>query len=334
MDKKEVLKKLTNDFYIHTLCQSLDIDHNDLIERNSFDNDKIIEKGIELLLNNKSFKTKILDWIFPFDCNGIMLSQEYFLSKPDKAYEQIMALTETEEEINKIFSKSSQVLSNEVEDYLKYRTKFVDFLSLVILKSKSQKQVEKMFMDFTRIKKSDKTDLFPIISSFLDRGIAADKLYESIQELNNRYLETRLLNYVQRNNLFYTFELENVEMYETEEKIIFEKSIKFNTNYFMGLGLKEEKVLLSLEKFSDLICKIDNMNYLLKKKDKTFTIVMRSEKEETINKLYSEIKENSSLILEFVQGYDDSQEYLSKFMVYWHLNNQFKPKEKNSKLKI
>lgn len=336
MEKKEVLKKLIADLGIHTLAHNLNIDYNQLIqkENENYGNDKVTEEGLTILLNNKDLKTQILDWVFPLEANGIMLPQDYFLTKPDKAYENLLAITETETEINKIFSKASDLLSNEREDYLPYRTKFSKFLSFVVMQSKSETEIEKMFIDFSKIKKSDKTDLFSIIRAFMEKGISADRAYHSIRNLNNGYLETRIYDYVIQNKLFHTFELKKLEMYETIEKIIFEKSIQFNTNYFMSFGLNEEKVLVALDKFSDLICNVDNINYLVKKKEKVFNLILRSENEESINDLYKQIRQHSGLILEFAQGYDNSKEYEAKFMTYWYLNKQLSPKNKSTKTKI
>lgn len=334
MEKKEVLKNLITDLGIHTLAHHLNIDYNQLIQREYHGNDKVTEEGLGILLNNKDLKTQMLDWVFPLEANGIMLPQDYFLTNPAKAYESLLLITETEHEINKIFSKSAELLSNEREDYLPYRKKFIKFLNVVIMQSESKTEVEKMFVDFNQIKKSDKSDLFPIVTAFMAKGISADRIYQSIKDLNNSYLETRIYDYVIENNLSHTFELKSLDMYETTEKIIFEKSIKFNTNYFMSFGLDEEKVLVALEKFSDLICNVDNVIYLIKRKEKVFNLILRSENEETINDLYKQITQHSSLIVEFTQGYDNSKEYESKFMTYWYLNKQLSPKNKTTKAKI
>ena len=74
--------------------------------------------------------------------------------------------------------------------------------------------------------------------------------------------------------------------------------------------------------------------YLVKKKDKKLSIILRSENENKINNVYKEIINNSHLIQEFVQGFDDSLEYQKRFKTYWYLNGQFTKKDSKAKAKI
>lgn len=333
MEKKQVLKTLINEFGIHTLTHKLNIDYVPLVDRKEYE-DKVHDKGLDILLQNADLKTVIISWVFPFEANGIMLTQDYFITNPTKAYEQLLNITEDEKHINKIFQFSSNLLCKLDEDYEKYINKYIKFLVTVVKQSKIFNEVEKMFEDFNNIKKLDKADLSPILLAFIDKKIPADKVYNSIENLNNSYLTTKLVEYLQENQIPFNFKLKKTNMFDSEEKIIFEHKIKFNTNYFMKMGVPESQVNKALETFSDIICNIEDINYLIKNKNKTFNLILRSEKQEVINTLSQHIKEHSSLISEFVENFDNSQEYKNRFITYWHLNKQFNKKENTIRHKI
>ena len=333
MNRKEELKNILDSFGVYGLIKSLKLDYDSLIKRQSFE-DKITPHGLDVLNQNLEVKNHILPMVFPLEANGLMQSHELFIANGVKAYEKLLIVLEKEQEINQIFKISSNILSNKQESWEKYRNRFVKFLAVVVEKSQFNKNVEQMFIDFSETKKEDKTDYLPVIISFLNKGIPADKIFKSLNSLNNSYLETRMVDYLYSKNIPFSFEIKQLDMYDEEEKIVIEKSFHFNTNYFMKLGISEEKVIKSLEKFADLICNTEEINYLVKNKAKKLSITLRSENESKINKLYSEIKNNSHLIQEFVQGFDDSEEYQKRFKTYWYLNGQFTQKESKSKIKI
>lgn len=333
MDKKEVLKKMVSDFGIYTISRKLEIEYDCLVDKNNHQ-DKVHDKGLDILLANSDLKKHLLDWVFAFEANGLMTTQHYFITNPTKAYDQLLLIAEDEKEINKIFQHSSKLLCKTEQSYQEYIENYVKFLGIVIKQSKNVEQVEKMFIDFTNIKKMDKVDLFPILSSFLDKKISADRIYNSIKGLNNAYLETKLVDYLYENNIKFSFELKRVDMYDSQEKLIYEHHINFNANYFMKLGVQENKVKESLEVLFDLMCQDCDLDYLIKKKDKTLKLILRSEKEDIVKTLSEDIKQHSALVVEFVQKYDDSEEYKTKFMIYWNLNKQFQNKGKNSRHKI
>lgn len=333
MDKKQLLKTLINEFGIHTLTHTLNIDYKILVDRKNYE-DKVHDQGLDILLQNKDLKNKMLEWVFPFEANGLMTTQDYFITLPLKAYEQLLNITEDETYINKIFQFSSNLLCKTDEDYQDYINKYVKFLATVVKQSKKRNEVEKMFEDFKSIEKKDKTDLSPILLAFIDKKIPADRVYQSIESLNNSYLENKLVEYLYENKIKFSFQVKKIDMFVSEEKIIYEDNIKFNTNYFMKMGVSESQVNKALETFSDSICNIPDINYLIKKKDKTFHLVLRSEKQEVIYQLSEQIKEHSSLISEFVENFDNTQEYKTRFMTYWHLNKKFNSKEKVVKHKI
>lgn len=333
MNRKEELKNILDSFGVYSLIKSLKLDYDSLIKRQDYE-DKITHHGLDVLSQNPEVKNHILSMVFPLDANGLMQSHELFIANGVKAYEKLLIVLEEEKEINKIFKISSNILTNKQEGWEKYRDRFVKFLAVVIEKSQSEKNVEQMFIDFSEAKKEDKTDYLPIIISFLNKGIPADKIFKSLISLNNSYLETRMIDYLYSKNIPFSFEIKQLDMYEEEEKIVIEKSFHFNTNYFMKLGISEEKVMKSLEKFADLICNTEEINYLVKNKSKKLSVILRSENAAKINKLYTDIKSNSHLIQEFVQGFDDSQEYEKRFKTYWYLNGQFTQKDNKSKPKI
>lgn len=338
MNKKEILKQIVEDFGAYALSSNLNLEYEDLKEKSFANNsnyrDKITEKGLDIILDHPEFKNHILPLVFALENNNLMRAHEDFIINKTRAYDNLFILMGEEDSINKIFKLSSPLMSDTDQSWTNYRNQFVDFLSVVIDKSKSSQKIKEMFNDFNEIQKSDKTDFFPLVKSFLDKRVLADKVYESIESLNNAYLETRLVDYLHQNGIAFSFKLKSLEMFELEEKIVFEKIIKFNTNYFMKMGIEEDKVLMGLEKFSELICNKENIFYLNKKKDKTFTLVLRSTNEKTVNTLYNDIKQYSPLIKEFIQGFDGSEEYIKRFSTYWYLNTQLSPKSSSVKTKI
>lgn len=333
MTKIEELKSILEEFGVYSLIQNLNLDYNIYVKTSDY-RDKVTPEGLKLLNNNPEVKNHILPMVFALEANGLMQTNELFIANHIQAYDKLLVVLESEEYINQIFKISSALLSNKDENWEKYRNRFAKFLGVVIEKSKSLENIRTMLVDFTALKKSDKTDYFPVIKSFLDKGISADELFSSIQSLNNSYLETRMVEYLYSKDIPFSFKINALNMYESEEKTIIEKSLHFNTNYFMSLGITEDKVNKGLEKFADLICNEEEINYLIKRKEKKLSLITRSSNEEKINNLYKKIKDNSHLIQEFVQGFDGTLEYQKRFKTYWYLNQQFTQKESKSKIKI
>lgn len=342
MNKKEILKNLLKDFDAYTLSNNLGLKYDELKEKKftnyneevNYNGDIFTEEGLNLILNHPEFKNHILPIVFSLEGNSLTLKQDYFLTNKSLAYDSLFNLFEEEDSINKIFKICSNLMIDNREVLNKYRYKFVCFLSEIIKKSKSSKNIKEMFNDFKEMKKSDKIDFYPVLKAFLDKNILADTVYESIKSLNNSYLERTLVDYLEENRILFSFKLKNIEMFEIEEKIIFEKIIKFNTNYFMKLGITEDKVLLRLEKFSELICSKEKINYLVKNKEKKCSLILRSNSEKEVASIYRQIKQYPYLIQEFVQSFDDTKEYKERFLTYWNLNDKLSPKQSDVKFKI
>ena len=248
---------------------------------------------------------------------------------------------EEEKEINKLFKMSSEIMSNKDDAIDYYRDMIASLLAEIVTQSKSQKNVIKMFEDFREMGKTDETDLFPIIKAFTDKGIDADKVYESIKDLNNAYLETRFVDYLKESKTPFGFNTEKLKMFETEEKIIFERKTRLNTNYFMSLGLHQSIVTDRLEKLTRTICSGDtNARYLFNNNDndKEFTIEIQSECEDTAIKLQQKIIFNSDLIEKFIMDLECKDEeareiYFKSFKTFWDIKTQLQDKPKPESIK-
>lgn len=338
MNKQEVLKKIIQDFGMYSLANKLELDTDKLQEKdiNIINNhrEKLSQEGIETILTHPQLKNHILSEVFSLECKSLMQNHVYFLTNPNVAYEQLYCILNDEKSINKIFTLVSKIMNNTDASMIEYRDRVVKFLGVVVNKSKNQDNIVEMFSDFVHMEKTDQTDFFPLIKEFLNKNILADKIYESIQSLDNAYLETRLVDYLYEKRIAFSFKLKNIGMFETAESIVFEKSIKFNTNFFMKLGLKEDNVIESLETLADLLCNVDGINYLLKRKDKALNLILRSTNENKVNEIYQQIIKAPDMIKEFVQGFNDTEEYKKRFLTYWYLNDKLSTKKEGVKIKI
>lgn len=291
MNKEEELLEILKDFGMYSLMQDLHMDYDTYVNRSFSGGEKITEEGLELISKSPELKKYLLPMVFPIKAKGVMQTQEFFIENPNKAYDKLLIILDEEDNINEIFKISYELLSNEDKFLERYRNKFTNFLSVVVERSQSLEKIKKMFTHFNDLDKSDKTDYFVLMKSFFNKGISPEEIFESIQPLNNAYLESRLIEYLKEKNVSFSFKPNNVEMYEVEEKIIIEKIIHFNTNYFMSLGYKEDDVNKKLECFADLICNEEkDIYYLIKKKDKKFSVVIKSTNEIKIDNLYQGIR--------------------------------------------
>lgn len=335
---EERLKKIKNhieEMGVYQFTHFLDIDVKEVANENNYKY-KLTNLGLNYLVNHENFDKALIYSSFPEDINeGIMQSHEYFLSNPTKTYQEIVLMLNDEKNKNMIFDKINNIFMNKGEHFSKYKKRFINFLSELVLQEKDFKVIQTNFQKVKENITHDKNDYSSLLEIFIKKGIDADEIFEIIKPLNNYYLENKIYHFVIENGIKCKFKPSEVNMFETEDKIIYETSINFNKNFFMKQAIEEKIVESNLETLFDLILSDENVYYLITNKDKSLKLTLRSTDENIVKNLKNKIINSSDLILEFTKGYDNKEEYKVKFLNYFRLNEAFNLSHKSSnKMKI
>lgn len=335
---EERLKKIKNhieEMGVYQFTHFLDIDVKEVANENNY-NYKLTNLGLNYLVSHKNFDEALIKCSFPENINeGIMQCHEYFLIKSEKAYQDLVLMLNDEKNKNMIFDKINNVFDDKGEYFSKYKTLFINFLTELIKQEKDLKIIQKNFQKVKENITHDKNDYSALLKTFIKKGINADEIFALINPLNNSYLESKLYHFVIENGIKCEFKPNEVNMFETEDKIIYESSINFNKNFFMKQAIEEKIVESNLETLFDLILSDENVYYLVTNKDKSLKLTLRSQDENLVKNLKNKIVNSSDLILEFVKGYDNKEEYKVKFLNYFRLNEAFNLSHRSSnKMKI
>lgn len=328
--KFQALRDIIESFTPYNVSQAFKIEYNDLVlEKENYsshysemDITKILkEEELIKLLNHKNLVDNIFNVIFPLnDPEEYNLPHKSYVVGFKKTYEKLIILFGKEESINSIFKYCSNITNGDTKHVKKYSDFFILFLKHVVYKSENKKNIESMFLDFKSLAKNDKINFYPLLEEFVKKGISADDVFQSIKDLNNGYLEGKLVSYLNENQIDFSFEIKKNEMFKIEENIIFEKKIILNLNYFMNLGFDQEQTTQKINKFADLILKTEDIFYLTKQKDKNLILTIKSVNEEKVNNVVQKIKFNSHLITEFIKADINIEGYNSKFKLYWDMS--------------
>lgn len=336
-ERLKQIKKHIEEMGVYQFTHFLDIDIKEVANEDNYNyNYKLTNLGLNYLIAHPKFDEALIESSFPKEIHeGIMQSHNYFLTNSNKAYKELVLMLNNESNKNLIFDKIESVFNDKNDFYIEYKVKFIKFLNELILQENNFKIIEENFKKVIKEINHDKNDYSQLLETFIKKGISADKVFNQIIPLNNFYLENKLYEFTIENGIDCKFIPKEVNMLETEDKTIYETTIKFNKNYFMKSGINEKTVENNLNVFFDLILNEENLNYLVTTKDKELKLVLRSIDEKFIQSWKNKILKSSELILEFVKNYDQTEEYRTKFLNYFKLNEAFNLNHKSqNKMKI